>query len=197
MSIHIILGSVISYFLGSVPFSYIIAKIVKGVDLRVVGEGNVGGRNVWHVVGKKYGIIAGLLDLSKGLVAYFVGLLLGLSPWWIWLCGFFVVLGHCFPIFLRFKGGKGIACTLGFLTGMQPLIILISIAIFGFIYLPSRNFHLAISPGLGSIPILWWVIGKKSLWEIVLLISLLLLMAFKRIIDEPHMKRIKQESAGW
>ena len=64
MVTRIILGCVLAYFLGSIPFSYIIAKKVKGIDIRVTGEGNVGGRNVWHLVGKKYGILAGFLDIS-------------------------------------------------------------------------------------------------------------------------------------
>ena len=196
MALQIILGCILSYFLGSIPFSYIVAKKAKGVDIRVVGEGNVGGRNVWHIVGKKYGVIAGLLDLTKGLAAYFVGLLLGLSPWWIWLCGAAVVLGHCFPIFLRGRGGKGLACALGFLMGMEPFLVLISIGLYGLIYLPWRNFHLAAAIAMGSIPILWWVLFKKSWSEIAILVSFLLLLGFKRLIDEPYMRRVKKVS-GW
>ena len=141
MQINIILGCILSYLLGSIPFSYIIAKKVKGVDLRVVGEGNVGGRNVWHVVGKKYGAMAAILDFFKGLAAYGTGVLLGLSPWWIWLCGFFVVMGHDFPIFLKGRGGKGAASALGFLLGMLPLVIVISLMLTGAIYLPFRRFR--------------------------------------------------------
>jgi glycerol-3-phosphate acyltransferase PlsY len=196
MIIKVVLGCVISYLLGSIPFSFIVAKIVKGVDIRVVGEGNVGGRNVWHVVGKKYGILAGFLDVLKGFSAYWVGYFLGLSPWWIWLCGFSVILGHGFPVFLKGRGGKGLAAALGFLVAMQPLVILASGFLIGAIYLPSRSFHLAVSIGVASIPILWWAVLKKPWGEIGFLVSMLLIMGLKRIIDEPHMKRIKQES-GW
>jgi len=125
MVAQVIAGCIFSYLLGSIPFSYIIAKKVKGIDIRVTGEGNVGGRNVWHLVGKKYGILAGFLDISKGYGAYWIGYLLGLSPWWIWLCGFCVVLGHNFPVFLKGRGGKGIAAAMGFLLGIQPLVKLI------------------------------------------------------------------------
>ena len=196
MTAQVILGCIISYLLGSIPFSYIVAKKVKGVDIRRVGEGNVGGRNVWHVVGKKWGIIAGALDFAKGVLAYFIGLLLTLDPWWIWLCGVFVVLGHDFPIFLKGRGGKGLACALGFLLGMHPLIILISGALIGIIYLLFRRFHLSISIGIGSIPFLWLIVLKKSWREFVIVASFLLIMGIKRLIDEPYMRRIKQES-GW
>ncbi|MFB0566164.1 MAG: glycerol-3-phosphate acyltransferase [Candidatus Aminicenantaceae bacterium] len=196
MTVQIIGGCILSYLLGSIPFSYIVAKIVKGVDIRIVGEGNVGGRNVWHVVGKKYGVIAGFLDFVKGALAYLVGFLLGLSPWWIWLCGLFVVLGHCFPVFLRGRGGKGAASAMGFLMAMEPLLILISGAIIGIMYMPWRNFHLAVSTGMGAIPILWWLVFKKSWREVLILICFLLVMGLKRLIDEPYMRRVKQES-GW
>jgi glycerol-3-phosphate acyltransferase PlsY len=196
MVVQIILGCILTYLLGSIPFSYIIAKKVKGIDIRVKGEGNVGGRNVWHLVGKKYGILAGLLDVSKGYGAYWIGILFGLSPWWIWLCGFCVILGHNFPVFLKGRGGKGIAAALGFLLGMQPLIVIISGLLIGIIYLPSRSFHLAVSIGMASIPILWFVVLKKPWQEILLLIALLCSLGLKRIIDEPYMRKIKQES-GW
>jgi len=159
MVVQVILGCIFTYLLGSIPFSYIIAKRVKGIDIRVKGEGNVGGRNVWHLVGKKYGILAGLLDISKGYGAYWIGFLLGLSPWWIWLCGF------------------------------SGLLI-------GIIYLPFRSFHLAVSIGMASIPVLWFVVLKKPWQEVLLLIALLCSLGLKRIIDEPYMKKIKQES-GW
>ena len=196
MVTRIILGCVLAYFLGSIPFSYIIAKKVKGIDIRVTGEGNVGGRNVWHLVGKKYGILAGFLDISKGYGAYWIGILFGLSPWWIWLCGFCVVLGHNFPVFLKGKGGKGMAATTGFLLGIQPLIILISGLLILIIYLPFRRFHLAVSIGMASIPILWLLVWKRPWEEILLLVALLSSLGLKRIIDEPYMRRIKQES-GW
>ncbi|NIM90062.1 MAG: acyl-phosphate glycerol 3-phosphate acyltransferase [Candidatus Aminicenantes bacterium] len=197
MAPQIILGCVISYLLGSIPFSYIVAKKVKGVDIRVVGEGNVGGRNVWHVVGKKYGALAGGLDFTKGLLAYLVGFLLGLSPWWIWLCGVGVVAGHCYPVFLKGRGGKGLGAALGFLTGMELLIVIIIAAIYGFSYLAFRRFHLSASLAMGSVPILWLVLFKKSWTEFFIITGFLLLLGLKRLIDEPYMRKIKEASGGW
>jgi len=196
MAIQVLLACLFCYLVGSIPFSYIVAKKAKGIDIRQLGEGNVGARNVWHLVGKKYGVIASLLDFAKGLFAYFIGLLLSLGPWWIWLCGFSVVLGHDFPIFLRGRGGKGAACAMGFLMGMQPLLILIAGAIIGLIYFPTRMFHLAVGTGFASVLVLWRLLLKKPWPEILLLVSFLLLLGLKRLIDEPYMRKIKQVS-GW
>lgn len=193
--VHIILGCVVSYLIGSIPFSFLIAKAVKNVDIRFVGEGNVGARNVWHVVGKKFGVLAGILDFSKGFSVYWIGILLGLSPWWIWLCGLSAVIGHDFPVFLKGRGGKGAGTALGFLVGMQPLIIFCLI-LAGGLYCLFRNFHIAIGIGMGTIPILWKTVFQKTWTESLIVTMFLLFLGFKRILDEPHMRRIRQES-GW
>ncbi|MDH4218357.1 MAG: glycerol-3-phosphate acyltransferase [Candidatus Aminicenantes bacterium] len=196
MVVKVFLACVLSYLLGSIPFSYLIAKIVKNVDIRVVGEGNVGGRNVWHVVGKKYGALAGFLDFLKGMAAFGLGYLLGLVPWSIWLCGFFAVVGHCFPVFLKGRGGKGAATAMGFLFAMQPLVIVLSGALMGLTYWIFRNFHISISVGMASIPLLWRFAFGKTWAETAILLSFLLFLGLKRLIDEPYMRKIKTES-GW
>ncbi len=196
MVVKVFLACVLSYLLGSIPFSYLVAKIVKNVDIRVVGEGNVGGRNVWHVVGKKYGALAGFLDFLKGMAAFGLGYLLGLMPWSIWLCGFFAVVGHCFPVFLKGRGGKGAATAMGFLFAMQPLVIVLSGALMGLIYWIFRNFHISISVGMASIPLLWRFAFGKTWAETAILLSFLLFLGLKRLIDEPYMRKIKTES-GW
>ncbi len=196
MVVRVLLAGILSYLLGSVPFSYIVARFVKGVDIRVVGEGNVGGRNVWHVVGKKYGILAGSLDFAKGMGAFGFGHLFGLDPLLIWICGFFAVIGHCFPVFLKGRGGKGAATAMGFLFAMQPIVIAISGILMGVTYWIFRNFHISISLGMASIPLLWRFAFGKSWTETAILLGFLLFLGLKRIIDEPYMRRIKTES-GW
>jgi glycerol-3-phosphate acyltransferase PlsY len=192
----ILLACALSYLLGSIPFSYIIAKKVKKLDIRITGEGNVGGRNVWHVVGKKYGVLAGSLDFCKGLGAFGLGQLLITSSLFIWLCGFFAVLGHCFPVFLKGRGGKGAASALGFLSGMQPLVMVISGSLMMVSYFIFRNFHISISLGIASIPFLWRFAMERTWTETGILIAFLLFLGMKRIIDEPYMRKIKAQS-GW
>jgi len=110
----------IAYLLGAIPFSYLIARWRAGIDIRERGEGNVGARNVYHVVGPVWGVLAGLLDTGKGLAAYLVADRLAFSPTAVLLCGFAAPLGHNFSLFLRFRGGKGVATTMGFLLGFLP-----------------------------------------------------------------------------
>lgn len=191
-----LLGCAGSYLVGSIPFSYLIAKWTKGIDLRFAGEGNVGARNVWHVVGKRYGLLAGALDVSKGLAAWGIGALLGIESPVLWGLGFAAVIGHGFPLFLRGRGGKGAATAMGFLLALSPLALVISGTIMGLGYLIFRDFHLAVAPGMALLPILWrWVFHKPWI-EVSFLLAFLLFLGFKRLIDEPHMRKIKAQT-GW
>ncbi|VAX35148.1 Acyl-phosphate:glycerol-3-phosphate O-acyltransferase PlsY (EC 2.3.1.n3) [hydrothermal vent metagenome] len=123
----IILGVIISYLVGSIPTAYIFGKCYKGIDIRQHGSGNIGATNVFRVLGKVPGIIVLLLDILKGVVAVaFVADILGLVEiihrLILALC---VVSGHNWTIFLKFKGGKGIATSLGVLIGLTIKIVTI------------------------------------------------------------------------
>jgi glycerol-3-phosphate acyltransferase PlsY len=114
------LGIVLSYLLGSIPTAYIFGKLSKGIDIREHGSGNVGATNVFRVLGKVPGIVCLLLDVLKGVLAVvivprFLGLE-GVLEHAVF--GFFAVIGHNWTIFLKFKGGKGVATSLGILIGL-------------------------------------------------------------------------------
>ena len=133
MIISYIIGIVLSYLLGSVPFGYLIA-ITKGIDIRTEGSGNIGATNVSRVLGRKYGLIIFFLDMFKAFAAvFFVPLLFsGISfpttadNMLVILCGFSAILGHAFPVFLRFKGGKAVATCFGVFIWLSPIAIAIS-----------------------------------------------------------------------
>ena len=130
--IPILLACLASYLLGSVPFGLVMAKLIKGVDLRDVGSGNIGATNAMRVLGKPLGLVAFFLDFGKGLVPtlYFAGFaseLNGHAPLLAEsLCGVFAVVGHCFPLYLRFKGGKGVATGCGAIVGVAPMVFVAS-----------------------------------------------------------------------
>lgn len=105
---------VLSYLLGCFSSAYVLGKITKNIDIREYGSGNAGATNAFRVMGKKIGALTFILDILKGIVAVLIGrALLGFNGGL--LAGIFVVLGHNFPIFLNFKGGKGVATSLGVL----------------------------------------------------------------------------------
>lgn len=108
-----VIAVALSYLLGSVSFSIVIAKYVKGIDIRQHGSGNAGATNTLRVLGKGPGILVFLLDIAKGVAAVWIGHALGENDWIPVLCGLAAIVGHNWPIWFRFKGGKGIATTVG------------------------------------------------------------------------------------
>lgn len=114
-----------SYLLGSVPFAMIIAK-AHGKDLRKVGSGNIGATNLSRAVGKKWGIFCFVLDAVKGIVPMLIGAKLVSSPpeiseLFLWLgVGLATILGHVFPVYIKFKGGKGVSTSFGVALGLWP-----------------------------------------------------------------------------
>ena len=115
---------IISYFLGSIPFGILVTKFFNKGDLRKVGSGNIGATNVMRVGGLRLAGLTWLLDMAKAIIAvllgrYFVGASFG-----VW-CGFIAIVGHCFPIWLKFHGGKGISALFGVLLAVNPLLFII------------------------------------------------------------------------
>jgi glycerol-3-phosphate acyltransferase PlsY len=125
---------VASYFAGSIPFGLIIARFVKGIDLRKHGSGNIGATNVGRVLGKKWGLICLFLDALKGLlpVWLFPGWICGTDGDMAVVAGVATIVGHMFPCWLGFRGGKGVATSLGVTGMLSPWGLLAAmIAFFG------------------------------------------------------------------
>ena len=120
-----------SYLLGAIPNGLLLARL-KGVDLQKVGSGNIGATNVFRCVGKGWGVLAFVLDAVKGFVpAFFFPRLLEAAPPWLGLaCGVAAVAGHNWPVWLKFKGGKGVSTSAGMLLGIAPAAVGIGFAVF-------------------------------------------------------------------
>lgn len=150
---RILLFILIAYLLGSIPFGWLIAKS-KGVDIRKTGSGNIGATNVLRTLGKPAGITCFALDVLKGLLPASLFPRLGaLDPQFGILFGAAAILGHTFPVFLRFKGGKGVATGAGVLLGVTPLAVLI---------------------GLATWIVIFWISGYVSLGSVVATLVVLL-----------------------
>jgi len=121
-----IIGIITSYLIGSIPTAYIAGRLLKGIDIRKFGSGNVGATNAWRVLGKGPGVVVLLLDAFKGVVpVIFLADFLAAKPVVVSqgilriLLGLSCIIGHNWTLFLKFKGGKGIATTLGVLIGLS------------------------------------------------------------------------------
>ena len=123
---------VLAYLIGATPTSYVAGRLGRGIDLRQHGSHNLGATNVYRVLGWRYAIPVGLIDVAKGVVPVAI-----LGPWsngpaWFTVAlGIAAVLGHMFSPYVRFRGGKGVATTAGVFLALAPLAVLISLAIWG------------------------------------------------------------------
>lgn len=113
-----------SYLLGSIPMGLILARLAGKGDLRKVGSGNIGATNVMRVGGLRLAGLTWLLDMAKAIAAVLIGAKLGGQALAAW-CGFAAIVGHCYPIWLRFRGGKGISSLFGVLLAISPVSFLV------------------------------------------------------------------------
>jgi len=159
-----------AYLLGSIPFSYLVVKARTGKDVRTLGSGNVGATNVTRAAGKAAGVLAALLDVGKGAAAVLAARALGAPPAVTGGVAFAAVLGHCHPLFLRFRGGKGGATGAGALAVLAPPAALLTVLVLALMVLWKRYVSLgtvtaaAVSPllvllfqRLGKLPAGGWL----------------------------------------
>jgi glycerol-3-phosphate acyltransferase PlsY len=131
ISIFALLIPVVAYLLGSIPFGLILAKLFGGTDVRKEGSGNIGATNVLRVAGPLAGILTLLLDAAKGAAAVLLaGRYSNDSAMWMMIAGLAALVGHCFPIWLKFKGGKGVATAAGVYLALCPLAFLGGLILF-------------------------------------------------------------------
>jgi len=144
---------VISYLLGSIPFGLVFSRL-HGKDPRKYGSGNIGATNVSRVLGKKWGLITLACDLLKGLLPILVTTTLNLPSFYVALTGLMAVVGHCFPVYLAFKGGKGVATALGVYLALCPLAVGIGATVFFSVIYFTRIVSVSSLAAATSMPIL-------------------------------------------
>ncbi len=150
-----------AYLLGSVPTGFLLGYLA-GVDVRKAGSGNVGATNVARVVGKKLGLLTLLGDAAKGFVPVFMALEMGLGVAITGLVALAAFLGHLYPVFLKFQGGKGVATTLGALLALAPGATGVLLLVFLVVALASRIVSLASIVTVGITPLAIWVLGYPT-----------------------------------
>ncbi len=169
-----------SYLLGAITFGEIIARI-KGVNLKEIGSGNVGATNVSRALGKKYGVLVFFLDMLKGFIPTHLAIkLFGLSSVWVTLTGLGAVLGHMFPIFFGFRGGKGVATAFGVLLAVSPKVALFSFLVWILVVSFTRYVSLgSITASLSAVFFLMVSDMPNNICIMALLIAFLIIFKHK------------------
>lgn len=148
------LAIAVAYLLGSIPFAFVAGRAC-GIDLRTVGSGNLGAANVFRALGSRWGVAVMAADIGKGIVAVLIARALTDDPWPAVAAGA-AMAGHVFPVWLRFKGGKGVAVGGGAVIGLMPLAAALLLGLWALVLLVTRYSSLASIVGaLAATPVVW------------------------------------------
>jgi glycerol-3-phosphate acyltransferase PlsY len=164
MIIDTIIAIITGYIFGSIPAAYLIGRLKKGIDIREVGSKNMGAVNVYYEVGRIEAVLVSLVDLGKGIGAILLVRWLSGNPliapfdFLTGIAGVAAVIGHIFPVFLKFRGGKGGATTIGILLFLMPRAIPFLFVVFAVALVFTRNPTFSYSPLLIVFPFVAWLI---------------------------------------
>jgi len=203
--IHTLLIVVVSYFLGSIPFGYLLVRIFRGEDVRQTGSGNIGATNVARTGSKGLAIATLLLDALKGYVAvahvfhfasHHPDHVPDFGPHAVYilaaLAALFALLGHMFPIWLRFKGGKGVATAVGAFLGIAPAAIAVVLVLFVAIVAVTQYVSLGSMVGAAIFPPAAWWLNPETRSPMVMV----LIAASSLLIIARHKDNIRRLLAG-
>lgn len=158
----------ISYLIGAFPTAVLAGKVLKGIDIRKEGSGNVGATNTWRVLGWRAGVAVLAIDLAKGVIAATVIAKLPLRPLPLdqavvaILCGLAAVIGHVFPVYIGFRGGKGVATATGMLLATAPIPVAIAAAVFALSLLTTGCVSLGSLLGAITVPLAITLLDRYS-----------------------------------
>jgi len=201
-----ILLVIVAYLVGAVPFGVIVSRVFdRKVDLRKVGSGNIGATNVARALGKWAGILTLLLDAGKAVFALLlVRLAMGAFAFeWLALAGAAVFLGHVFPVYLRFKGGKGVATALGVVAVLNPAVAPALLGLFGVVFLFTRYVSLGSLCAAVGLPVVMQLFGspRPFVW-LAVFIAVVVFIAHRRNIrrllagEEPRFGASREDSSS-
>jgi len=165
------LAIISAYLIGAIPFGLLLGRLA-GVDVRAAGSKNIGATNVTRLAGKKMGVLTLLLDAAKGAGPMLLAQAMGFSSTVVMCCGAAAFLGHCFPVYLGFKGGKGVATALGvflFLDGLAVVVglfvFILLVALFGYVSLGS------LAAALVMPLVIWYHFGPGNIFYLALFVA--------------------------
>jgi len=184
-----------AYLLGSVSFSYLVVKAREGMDVRTVGSGNAGATNVLRAAGKGAAGLVLLLDIFKGVAAVVGARLLAAAPVVVGAAAVAVVLGHVFPVFLGFRGGKGVATSAGAMGALAPAAMLFTLLLFVILVYWKRYVSLGSMAAAAAFPLFAWTgqrmgwVANEDPWLIVSSAAIALIVVVKH---RTNLRRLRQ-----
>jgi len=167
---------VAGYLLGSIPAPYWITRLRKGIDIRTVGVRNMGCANVLREVGIWEGVLAAIIDIGKGAAAVWVAQLMGVAEYWAWGAGFAAIVGHSFPVFLGFRGGRGAAAFIGVMLVISPLSTLIALVAIGILWLIIRHMFTTLAVTAPVLLVATWLIEQSPVLLAYIAITVLFIV---------------------
>jgi glycerol-3-phosphate acyltransferase PlsY len=152
---------IISYFLGSIPFGYLLVKYRQGQDIRATGSGNIGATNVFRQ-SRGIGVLTFVLDAGKGYLAVVIAAAMHASLEWKVAAAVFAIVGHTFTVWLRFRGGKGVATWIGAFLALSPLALLTTMGLFALIAIMTRYISAASIGAAALFPFIAYIYGEPA-----------------------------------
>ncbi len=180
MSIYLLFP--LAYLIGSFPSAYLFGRFFKKIDIREQGSGNVGGMNTYRTSGLLPGILTVFVDILKGIIVVMLALSLTSDQIAVFTCGALAVLGHNYSVFLNFKGGKGLATTLGVFIVISPSSIFFAILSAVILSLILKDINTAFGSAALTIPVILYI--QYAVWDWVLFgLVVAIIILFKHIPD--------------
>ena len=189
------------YLLGSIPFAYLVTKALKGVDIRDVDIGNMGAGAVIRTAGVKAGALVAVGDIGKGFVPVMIAQYLDVGMFWMFSAGFAAVIGHCYPLYLGFRGGQGAATLIGVFLGTEPKAMGLTLLVVGISLLinmrnrASRRIFLSIVIAAPFLPVLVYAI-YGSITMVIYSLALVGYVAVRNWQRLKHPKTITERLLG-
>ncbi|OWZ82952.1 glycerol-3-phosphate 1-O-acyltransferase PlsY [Natranaerobius trueperi] len=179
---------IFAYLLGSIPGGYIIGKYIHGIDIREYGSKNAGATNVLRTLGKKEGFLTLIFDGFKGYIVIKIALLLGLDDLFVILSGLAVIIGHNWPIFFQFKGGRGIATSIGILIGLSWQVF-VTVVVIGLIPVVITK-YVSLGSITGAVVLPWvMLLFGNPFWYLVFALAMSIMAIIRHI---SNIKRLIQ-----
>jgi glycerol-3-phosphate acyltransferase PlsY len=192
---HAILWLAVSYLVGAFPTSYLVSRTIAGIDLRQHGSGNLGATNLYRVLGWKYAVPVALVDIGKGVIPVLVfAPLVSSSVLFAVACGLAAILGHVFSVFVRFKGGKGVATAAGVMLGLAPLALGVAAAVWGLVLLLTGYVSLGSMAAALVLPFAVYLVERPASPELLWVAALIALGVI--VLHRKNIQRLLKGTEG-